>query len=193
MDRDYGELFEDWEIGIAKKLTVEFQRDWRCLSGEHTKDLLQECLSHWFFARNNYDPTRGASQQTYMARTIRNRLMDLVREREADKRKVSYLAVSLDGPADEDEAADSGEYPVDLELAAAGDSRVCPRVGLGADLPRVLGKLDPRQKEVCGLLTRGLNITEVAKALETPRSTLYEEIARIRTIFQEAGLEEYLD
>jgi len=192
MDLDYGELFEDWEIGIAKKLIIEFQRKWRCLSREHINDLLQECLTRWFFARNNYNPTRGASQKTFMARAIRNRLMDLVREREADKRKVAHLAVSLDEPPEDDGGLTSATGRVDQKVPA--DPELCSlQVGLAVDVRRVSGKLSPKQKQVCALLMRGLDITEVAKALETPRSTLYDEIARIRRIFQEAGLEAYLD
>jgi len=47
-------LFEDWEIAVAKKLVDQFKRKWRCFAKDDFEDLLQECLSHWYFRRDKF-------------------------------------------------------------------------------------------------------------------------------------------
>jgi DNA-directed RNA polymerase specialized sigma24 family protein len=96
MNLYYGGLFRDREIAVAKKIVAEYRRRWKCLFIEDFEDLLQECLTHWYFARDEYDHKLGASQTTFMGRIIRNKLTDLIREREADKRKMAHLTISLD-------------------------------------------------------------------------------------------------
>lgn len=57
----------------------------------------------------------------------------------------------------------------------------------------VLQKLTPKQKELCLLLgEKGLTVKEASEYLKTPRSTIYDELKRIRTIFMKEGLEDYL-
>ena len=49
------------------------------------------------------------------------------------------------------------------------------------------------QQRLCQLLgEEGLSIKEAAERLRIPRSTLYEEIKRIRRIFDQQGLSNYL-
>ena len=53
--------------------------------------------------------------------------------------------------------------------------------------------LTPHQRRLCELLIQhGFNVKEVAEQLRIPRGTLYEEIKRIRKIFADQGLAEYL-
>jgi RNA polymerase sigma-70 factor (ECF subfamily) len=188
MNRNYGQLFEDWEIAVAKNLVNEFRETQTCLQREDFEDLIQECLTHWFFVKDSYDATREASAQTFMGRVIRNKLTDLVREQKADKRKVSHLAGSIDehlGNDDddavlEDKIANKHQVPI-LEIQ------------LKIDLSKVLQKLTPKQKELCHLLGPvGLSIKEASECLKTPRTTIYDEIKRIRTLFLKEGLGEYL-
>ena len=62
MGREYDGLFEDWEIAIARKLVHEFQEGSIWLDCEDPEDLTWECLKRWCFARDRYDPSRGASR-----------------------------------------------------------------------------------------------------------------------------------
>lgn len=67
-----------------------------------------------------------------------------------------------------------------------------------SELPEVLSKalekLSFKQKELCRLLgEEGLNVKQASRHLGLPRSTLQEEIKRIRKIFRDEGLEEYLE
>jgi len=61
------------------------------------------------------------------------------------------------------------------------------------DLLRTLALLTPAQQRLCLLLgEEGLSIEAAAEQLRIPRGTLYEEIKRIRKVFAEYGLGEYL-
>ena len=60
------------------------------------------------------------------------------------------------------------------------------------DIDNVMRKLSPTQKQICNLLMSEPTIAKISKCLETPRSTIYDEIKRIRMIFEDAGLKDYL-
>ena len=190
MDPKYGTLFEGWEIAIAKKLVNAQRKQWKCLELEGFDDLLQECLTHWFFVKDKYDPAREASEKTFMARVIKNKLADLTKEKERDKRKIHQKTVSLDEPVlpDEDsptlaETLEDKNASIDVHL------RACLKV----DLSKAVQKLNPIQRQLCRLLgEEGLNMSQASERLKTPRSTLYEEIKRIRQIFESEDLRSYL-
>ncbi len=193
MGQHYRGLFQDWEIAVAKKLVNEFQGKWRCLEREDFDDLLQECLIHWFFAKDDYDSTREASQKTFMGRIIRNKLTDLVRERESDKRKIAHLTVSLDEPLGDDEDSPALIDKIDEQTISDTAPNPFLEIQLKIDLSKALQKLTPTQKELCFLLgEKGLTVKEASDYLKTPRSTIYDELKRIRTIFMKEGLEDYL-
>ena len=194
MSQSYNGLFQDWEIAVAKKLVNEFQKRWICLEQEEFDDLLQECLTHWFFAKGRYNTSQGASEKTFMARIIRNKLTDLVREGKADTRKIAHLTVSLHEPSGKDE--DSPDLLDKLREGSANDTPpdCSPEIFLRIDVSRVLQKLNPQQRRLCHLLGEGgLTVTEASECLKTPRSTIYDELKRIREIFEKEGLREYLD
>jgi predicted DNA-binding protein YlxM (UPF0122 family) len=54
--------------------------------------------------------------------------------------------------------------------------------------------LNPKQKKLCYLLgQKGITIKEVSELLKTPRTTVYDEIKRIRAVFMKEGLNEYIE
>lgn len=193
MSQNYRGLFQDWEIAVAKKLINEFQERWSCLEREDFDDLLQECLTHWYFAKDDYDPGRVASQKTFMGRIIRNKLTDLVREREADKRKIAHLSISLDEPLGDDEDSPALIDKIDDGSINDASHNHFLEIQLKIDLSKAVQKLTPQQKSLCRLLgEKGLTVKEASEYLKTPRSTIYDELKRIRTIFMKEGLEDYL-
>ena len=193
MSQNYRGLFSDWEIAVAKNLVSEYQNKWACLSREYFDDLVQECLTHWFFSKDLYDSTKGASQKTFMGNVVRNKLTDIIREMEADKRKIFRFTVSLDEPSGNNE--DSPTMLEKIDNNGYIDHRFDPLVDiqLKIDIPKALKELTPRQKKLCKLLgEKGLNIKEASEYLKTPRSTVYDELGRIRKIFEKEGLGDYL-
>ncbi len=128
-----------------------------------------------------------------MAQVLRNKLTDMVREMTANKRAGDPGALSLDAPLNgTEDGITLGDVLADgqADPAASGDmdSRHA-RI----DLTRAMAFLTPNQQRLCQLLgEEGLSIKEAAERLRIPRGTLYEEIKRVRQIFDQQGLGDYL-
>jgi len=196
MSHNYGNLFQEWEIKEATKLVYAFKRKNGCLKKENVDDLLQECLIEWFPVRNQYDPNRKGfqkrkvSQKTFMINVIRNRLIEIVREKKADIRKVDYLSASLNETTENNDKVFS---LMDEVSKSKDNSNVFLETGLKLGLAKASKKLTPQQKKLCRLLgEKGLSINEACKHFKKSRSHVYREAIRIRTIFKKEGLKDYL-
>jgi len=189
----YGGLFQDWEVAVAYNLVKEFQRQWTCLAREEVDDLLQECLSHWVFVKSKFDPKREASLKTFMRRIIRNKLTDLIRERESDKRKLAHLSISLDAPLSGETEAPTLLDTLDARADDDPPDQELNGLQLTIDLATVFSTLTARQQTLCRLLgEQGMTIQEVSAALGIPRSTLYDELNCIKALFIKTALDDYL-
>lgn len=190
MANRYEGLFEDWEIGIAKKIIHEFRKQWACLDREEFDDLLQECLIRWHFSKDDYSAKAGANRRTFMARVIKGKLLDLVDALTSDKRKISSTSESLDECVSDEE--DSPTYLDQLVDDSIPNLQFSAELKI--DISNAFKKLNPHQQDLYRLLSEeGLSIKEASQVLGTPRGTLYEDIKRIKAIFQKESLHEYLD
>ena len=193
MAQDYRGLFQPWELAIATKLVREFRATSHALQHDEIDDLLQEVLLHWYHARGSHDPQGKASIRTYMARVVRNKLIDLLRERESDKQIVNILTVPTEFTHEGEPGRDTDE--ADVDLPEPGDTREHRNAeqSLHLDLARALAHLTPRQRELCRLLLeQDLTMVEASHRLGVPRGTLYEELKHIRATFEALGLDVYL-
>ena len=165
------------------------QREFVCLKNEGFDDLLQECLIHWFFIKDQYRPEAGASEHTFLNRVTRHKLADIMRIKGANKRKVFYMSESLDAMADDEESISAKEKILMVE------EQVVSKL-TAADLPDALSRatanLSFRQKQLCRFLMEGMSIAKAGEKMCIPRTTLNEEVKRIREVFLKEGLEEYL-
>lgn len=187
----YKGLFEDWEVGIATNAIERLRKDWACLRMEGFEDLIQECLIHWHFSKDDYDPLAGTNRRTFMVRVVEHKLRHIIEKLTAGKRKASIDNISLDERIsdEEDSPTNLDQLPVDEEYF----SNLRLSAELKIDLSRTYQKLSPKQRELCRLLGQeGLSIQEASQVLKTPRGTLYEDIKRIKAIFQKENLHEYL-
>jgi RNA polymerase sigma-70 factor (ECF subfamily) len=192
MSPRYEGLFQDWEIGVAKKVIERFRKQWKCLELEGFDDLLQECLTDWHFSKDDYNPSAGANVRTFMSRVVEHKLQHLIEKSTAGKRKAGIDNVSLDQPISDDEGAPT--YLDRLSEDEGHTSNLHISAELKIDISRTIEKLTPQQRELCRLLSEeGLSIKEASEVLNKPRGTLYEDIKRIKAIFQKANLNEYLD
>ena len=182
----YGNLFEEWEIATTRSLVAEFCGKWSLLKQEGFEDLIQECLTHWYFAKGKYDSKDKASMKTFMRRVIRNKLSDFVKRIYSEKRKRLHEAL----PLDESLLTDSEES----SLSTVGDTfKSLSNVDLDVSLKKAFRKLSPKQKKLCKLLyEEGLTIHEASKRFDKHHSDIYREVARIREIFEKEGLRDYL-
>lgn len=186
---NYGSLFEGWELSVAKRVIDDYRKEHRCLQREGFDDLLQECLIHWLEVRDRYDPDRGASKKTYMAEVVGNVLGHLAEKSRTDKRKAIYESISLDEPLNDDEDSPT------LKDKIANSDDVPPQTNseLKIELTKAYQRLTPQQQKLCKLLgEEGLNINEACKHFGKHRSNVYRDVLRIRQIFEEEGLKDYL-
>ena len=174
---------------VARCMVREFQSNFKSLAREDFEDLLQECLTHWFFVKDQFDPAREVTVKTFMKQVVRNKLLNILEEKTAKKRQVNLKSASLDQLLEE--AGGSAEKFIGTESDTV---RTIRNTELSFALSKAFCCLSSRQKELCRLLgEEGLTVTEASKRLSIPRSTLREEIKRIRQVFRKEGLEDYLD
>ncbi len=179
--------FEPWEIELVRGIVQGFL----ATSGDSPvlgfDDLVQECLIHWWLRRERYREEREASRRTYMRRVLNARLVDLRREAQAAKRGSGRITDSLDrelGEEKEDGLALGDLVPGNVDVEAESSLRV--------DLQRVAALLTRRQLIFIRELSAEKPVTEISQRMGVSRDTLYQELRRIRGMFQDAGLEEYL-
>lgn len=186
---NYYGLFEGWEIAVAKKLIHDYRENWKCLKRDDFDDLLQECLMRWLEVRDTYDQDREASEKTFMARIVRNLLINIVEKATAEKRKAFYESESLDAPLSDEEDAPT------LKDQIASKQEDLPQSGteLRLEIARTLQKLSPQQKELCRLIgEEGLSINEACSHFGKHRSNIYRDVIRIKEVFEKEGLKDYL-
>lgn len=189
-----GKGLQQWEIAVTKKLVGEFRRRSRSLAREEFDDLVQECLAHWIVVRRKLESEPGAPPTGYMAQVIRNKLTDLIREQAAEKRAGEQEALSLDAALDgTGDGLTLADLLADDESAQQDEAGGVDRHHARIDIARALARLTPIQRQLCQMLgEEGLTIKEAAERLRIPRGTLYEEIKRIRRVFADQGLGDYL-
>jgi len=176
---NYGDLFEDWEVALAKSVVFQFQSKYPWLTTLGIDDLLQECLTHWYMKRFGYRPGKGASLKTYMATMLNHKLYSLMRREISDKRRSDHLSESLERPLDENGATLADSIAADM-----------PDMGLRLDVRSAINELTPLQKRICQLLQEGYPVTEIARMLRKPRHAIRQEISWIRQTFLRRGLDE---
>lgn len=134
--------------------------------------LMLQLLEAW----EGFDPNRGPAE-AFVNQIINTRLISILRKRNAQKRR---------GRAESIDASD--ERLVDRTWSGAEWRR---QIDIKTDLAAAMERLTPKQREICDLLLRE-TVTPAARELGIPRSTLRDAIAKIRVVFRDAGLEEYL-
>lgn len=181
-------LFHEWEIVIAKKYVRQFRSTCQCLRRDFEDDLVDECLKHWFSLRDTVDPESEGTRKAYMATIVKNKISDIVRERRSSKRNEFFQAISLNQFLDDNFDSPFLAHPSQQDPAEeAGLSELKSR------LDQVFKKLSSQQKKVfTALRDEQLTITEISMRLKLHRNTIHNEINRIRKVFENEGLRDFL-
>lgn len=180
-----GEL-ADWEIALVELLVFDFLSSRTALPGFEVDDLMQECLLHWWSQRQRYKETRGASKKTFMRRVVKAKLIDIERVLKAGKRGGGQHPLSLDAPLSQE----GGDDQTLGDLVPAGETG--DEVMSSVMREHLLSRLAPGQRRLALGLEAGMSMSEISKRLDVPRTTLYDELERIRRVFRDEGLEEFL-
>ena len=180
--------FEAWEIETARAVVRAFVAARGSFASLDFDDLVQECLLHWWQQRSRYAEEHGASRQTYMNRVLTNRLRDLRREEQAEKRRADYKPLSLDAPF-----GDDGDTLADFFRDAGSDPAAeAEHADLVDRLARIRGRLLPRQRAVFDAWASDIPKARIARGLDISRDTVHEDIRRIRQVCRDEGLEDFL-
>jgi RNA polymerase sigma factor (sigma-70 family) len=176
---------ESWEIAIAKRRVDNWRKKWDILRFDDFEDLVHDCLVYWYEVKKDYDPSRGASQKTFMAGVLE---MYLSHRKDAllrKKRKAFFEAKSLDEFFDEDSDSSSENRKYEPFVFEDPKTRI--------DVSVVIQKLEPHQKEICRLIqSEGMSFNQISKHLNKHHSYVYREVVRIREVFEREGLKDYL-
>jgi len=159
-------------------------------------DLQQDMMLDLVRRLGKYDPGKAALS-TFVARIVDRKLSNLIRHQRQKKRDYRQQVCSLDAQVEDRDGQPRGldeilsQDTYDDEVARH-DQPATARQDLKLDLALVLDELPEDLRQLAGhLQTR--TVAEIARELGVPRSTLYEKgIARLRKIFEDRGLREYL-
>ena len=185
--------FADWEVDTAKAVVRSFVAARGPFAMHDFDDLVQECLLRWWQQRSLYSEGRGANRRTFMNRVLMNRLRDLRRQERAQKRRVDREARSLDKPlGDEGDDLSSLMNLLPDESTDSRPEEAAERAELAEGIDRVRRRLTLRRRELLDGISAGFSMSELSRRLATPRSTLYDELERIKQEFRAEGLDDFL-
>ena len=158
------------------------------------EDVEQELWLHLCQRLPQFNPAKGTIY-AFVVTILERRTATLLRRYEApkrDSRRCSSLSKNLGaGPAGQVElAATLTAEAADRRLGRA--SRPAQqRLDAADDVAVVVAQLTPELRAVCEATQLGTR-TAAAQALGLPRTTFSARLVKLRRIFSEAGLQEYL-
>lgn len=146
------------------------------ISREDREDVKSELLAQLLGVWTQYDPARGP-HDAYINHVVNTRIVSLVRARRAAKR-----AAATEPLEERDVGRDA--------RVGDGPDQLCV-IDLSIDLAALMARLRPADRELCESLQRdALNF--ISKNTGVPRRTLRDGLERIKRVFRDAGLDEYI-
>jgi RNA polymerase sigma factor (sigma-70 family) len=173
---------QGWEQTLAQYVVRDFIDERGLLPGVDRDDLVQEVLLWWVKQRQRYYKERGASMQTFFRKIARNRLSDIYREQRAEKRGSGITPSSLEEMVsqDDDDGAVLGDFVSDgRDMASETEAEV--------EREHILKLLTARQRELVLGLADGYSLADMARRMRSPRTTLADELNRIRRVLCRHG------
>ena len=159
------------------------------------KDIEQELLCDILRRLPNYDRRRG-KMTTFISRVVNHRISTLIEEQTARMRDFRQRAWSLNDPLvakdgrtyEPAQQINADEY---LQRTGKRCRTEAERVELSVDVRALVESLPEDLQDLCHRLSTQ-SVTDISRETGVPRGTLYDSIVRLRAIFEEAGLQEYL-
>jgi len=158
-------------------------------------DLEQEMMLDVIARLPKFDPNK-ATQKTFVARIIERKISKLIRHRTSEMRDYRREAFSLnasieDGDGGSVERGDLvSQENVDPTVAVNSRTGVDEMAFLH-DLQSVLSGLPDHLRRLCKILKTG-TVSDAAREMGIPRTTLNDHVRKLRSLFEDAGLKEYL-
>ena len=159
------------------------------------EDLEQEMILDLLRRLPKYNPKR-AQLNTFIARVVEHKIATLIEAQKAGIRDYRRCRCSLnDRFEDADgrlvERVDTFDQE-DYLLRTGGQSRPSEELSaLAIDVAAVIEGLPPELRNLCWRLMAE-TVSEISRDTGVPRGTIYESIKKLREIFEDAGLRDYL-
>ena len=159
------------------------------------EDIEQELILDLLRRLPKYNPKR-AQRNTFIARVVEHRLASLIEEQKAGIRDYRRCRCSLnecfeDADGRSVERVDTFDQE-DYLLRTGGQSRPSEELNrLAIDVAAVIEGLPHELRNLCRRL-KAETVTEISRDTGVPRGTIYESIKKLREIFKDAGLRNYL-
>jgi RNA polymerase sigma-70 factor, ECF subfamily len=158
-------------------------------------DLEQEMFLDLIGRLPKFDPSKATSK-TFIARIVEHKISNLIRHRTSEMRDFRLEAGSLnhlveDGDGNSVEFGDLiAQEDVDVQLGRFTRDSMEEKDFLH-DMETTLAGLPENLRRLCELLATG-TISDAARKAGIPRTTLHDQVKRLRAIFEDAGLQNYL-
>ena len=159
------------------------------------EDIEQELILDLLRRLPKYNPKR-AQLNTFIARVVEHRLASLIEAQKAGIRDYRRCRCSLnecfeDADGRSVERVDTFDQE-DYLLRTGAQSRPSEELNrLAIDVAAVLEGLPHELRNLCRRL-KAETVTEISRDTGVPRGTIYESIKKLREIFKDAGLRNYL-
>lgn len=159
------------------------------------EDIKQELFLHLLRRLPSYDPDRG-ELKAFITYTIDRRSPRVLSTMRAGGAECGVSVYSLYEPVPgecgdcitREDAIDDQEYRLSVGTISRSAQE---QAEMRADIHRVLRLLTPRHKDLCQRLMVK-NINQVALEMGVSRQWIYSQIHRLRPIFSQFGMEDYL-
>lgn len=157
------------------------------------EDLVQEMTLDLLRRLPRFDPAK-ASNRTFISLVVDRKVATILRYHRQEKRNYRRKGPSIDEPIEHPDCDTRGDLlgqdAYDLPMGKHIRPEV-ERIDMRLDVSLALSGLPPDLKALAERL-HTQSITEASRDLGVPRSTLYGARARLRRIFEDKGLRDYL-
>lgn len=158
------------------------------------EDLEQDLMLDLLTRMPKYNPNI-AERSTFISRIVNHRVARILEERGAKMRdwRMNEFSLNENDPACEEPTERQENFSEEDYLLRTGriDEPQEGQRDLELDLDRALELLPDDYRDLCERL-RTRTVSEVAQELGVSRSSVYESIQRVREIFENTGLRNYL-
>lgn len=159
------------------------------------EDLEQEMRLDLLGRLPKFDPNK-ATYNTFVSRLVERKISNLIRHRTQEMRDFRCEEGSIHDVVESGDSDDQKVERIETVTQDEQDFRLGKHIrsaqerhDLQLDISLVLSKLPPELRKPAELL-QTMSITEAARELGIPRSTLYDRIVRLRGIFEDMGMNE---
>ncbi|MCG3204359.1 MAG: hypothetical protein KCHDKBKB_01074 [Elusimicrobia bacterium] len=189
------EAFEKWEEKMVEKKVSGLIGRYG-FTPTDVGDLKQELFIQIHLYRKGKGASAKEKEKSWVGRILDNRLRNIIEAVKTEKRKTQLRSDSLHKELSRDENEGVVTYEdilrEDQSPARRGRKLVVEEDEMRQVLSFGMRRLTTFQKKVSRLLLKGHTVTEVSEILKVKRTTLNDEIRRIRKSFSQEGLGEYI-